>query len=115
MGKRIEAMDLGLMSISCVRQVWASLKAFGNYLGHRAAEVQDETHVRMSAMKPNMVGKSCGQILREMQICLDELSTACLVVGRQDNRTSVLPAVAARQQDKRREEEEPQVRGRQSS
>jgi len=58
----------------------------------------------------------CADGLRDVNyICLEKLLTAWSVIGRQDNRTSVLPAVAERQQDKRREEEEPQVQGRQSS
>jgi hypothetical protein len=117
MGKRIEAMELELMSVSCVYKVWASLRVSRIYLGHRAAEGQDETHVRISAMKPNMLGKSCAQRVLKMRICLEKHLTAqaCSDIGRQGNGTSVLPAVAERQQDKRRQEEEPQVRGRQSS
>ena len=50
-----------------------------------------------------------------MEVCLDELLTAWSDIGRQEEQTSVLPTLVERQQDKRREEEEPQVRGRQSS
>jgi hypothetical protein len=66
-------------------------------------------------MKPNMIGKSCAQMVWKMETCLETLLTAWSDIGRQGNRTSVLPAVAERQQNKEREEEEPQVQGRQSS